>query len=320
MPENLPEDDSIAFATEVCWQYYVNGMTQAEVAEALNTTRLRVNQAIQRAKSLGIVKIQIESPYVPRVELQESVRNHLNINRVVIAPARRNPYNYHNAVGAALAGLISERMRARAWKSVGVSWGATLDQAIQRLPRQSHPHLEIISVLGGTAQGNSFNTFGIASGLAERLGANYSLLIAPAYLSEGVDRNAFLSQDIFAAHFQKFAKLDAVILTASDVSPLSFLVINGLPGDVTPESLAAKGAIGDVLGQYLDSEGRTINQSLDNRRIGIDLESVERIPEKILAAAGEHKVPIIRAASKRGLVDTLVTDDLTAELLVKTAE
>ena len=39
------QDESDAFATEVCWHYYVNGMTQAEIAKFLDTTRLRVGES-----------------------------------------------------------------------------------------------------------------------------------------------------------------------------------------------------------------------------------------------------------------------------------
>ena len=60
-------DDSDAFVSEVCWHYYVNEMTQAQVASLLGVTRLRVNQAIQKAKALGMVKVQIESPFLARV-------------------------------------------------------------------------------------------------------------------------------------------------------------------------------------------------------------------------------------------------------------
>ena len=37
---------------------------------------------------------------------------------------------------------------------------------------------------------------------------------------------------------------------------------------------------------------------------------------KSVSAAGPHKVDIIRAACCRGLIDTLITDDVTAELLL----
>lgn len=310
-------DDGEAFAVEVCWHYYVNGMTQAEIASQLDATRLRVNQAIQRAKQLGIVRVEIDSPFVARFELQEAVRRELGLRRVIVAPTRRDPYDYHGAVGAALATFLTENLRNKRWSSIGVSWGMTLEQTVRKLPQQSYPELEIVSMMGGTMKGASFNSFSVASGFAGALGANYALLAAPIFLSEGVDRDKFLAQDNFMQHFDKFSRLDAAILTASDVSQRSFLVANGMPHESTAGELIAAGAIGDVLGRFLDRDGHAVDHPLSGRTVGVDIDMLKAVPEKILAAAGPHKVEIIRAASKRGLVDTLVTDDVTAELLIR---
>lgn len=312
-----PIEDSDAFVAEVCWHYYVNGKTQAEVAKTLSVTRLRVNQAIQRAKSSGMVNILIDSPFLARAALQGEIEAAYGINRALVAPADREKYNFHASVGSALASHLTERLRSAPWRSVGVSWGSTLDTAIQGLQRQSHPMMEIVSVLGGTSHGSTFNSFGIASGLAEVLGAEYSLLTAPIYLSEGIDRELFLSQPVLREHIEKFDTLDAVILTCSNVSRKSFLVTHGLPDEITAESLIEAGAIGDVLGHFLDADGQSVSPEIDARTIGMPLELVRTVPEKILAAAGPHKVQIIKAAIKRDLVNTLVTDDVTAELLLE---
>jgi len=314
-----PIEDSDAFVTEVCWHYYIGEMTQAEIAELMNVTRLRVNRAIQRAKSMGMVKVQIESPFLQRVEHQEALKRAFGLSRAVVCPANKVSYDFHKTVGATLAELLTERLATGGWSSFGVSWGLTLDAAIRKLPRQSHPDLEVVSILGGTAKGSTFNSFGIASGFAASLGAHYSLLAAPIYLSEGIDRDLFLSQCALKTHFEKFTNLDAVILTCSNVSEKSFLVEHGLPQEVTPESLVADGAIGDVLGHFLDHEGTSVSESVENRTIGMSIEQLLQVPEKIMAAAGPHKVDIIKAACRRGLVDTLVTDDVTAALLLEDA-
>lgn len=315
-----PIEDGEAFVTEVCWHYFVNEMTQAEIARMLDVTRLRVNQAIQRAKALGIVKIQIESPFLARTQLQHELKNALGIERAVVNPANKDDYDYHRPVGAALATHLTERLRAASWTSFGVSWGLTLNWAIRKLQRQSHPELEVVSILGGTAQGSTFNSFGIASGFADILGADYSILTAPIYLSEGIDRALFLSQDTLQEHFHKFETLNAVLLTCSNVSHKSFLVSNGLPRELTPEALIEAGAVGDVLGHFLDQDGNAVSKEVDDRTIGMPLERVRAVPEKIMAAAGRHKTAIIRAACRRGLVNTLVTDDVTAELLLENQE
>ena len=316
MPREALED-SEAFVSEVCWHYYVNEMTQAEIAQALGVTRLRVNQAIQKAKSLGMVKVRIESPFLSRIELQERLRKGLGIQKALVTPANRDAYNYHVPVGAALASYLIASLKSNDWKRIGVSWGMTLQSAIDRLPRQEQPELEIVSMIGGTFTGASFNSFGIASGFAERLGAKYSLVAAPIYLSGEFDRDLFLSQGPFREHFRKCRDLDAALLVAGDISSRSYLISTGLPSEVRPEELASAGAVGDVLGRFLDRDGRDVPHELNDRTIGVELETLQAVPEKILAAAGPHKVGIIGAAARRGLVDTLITDDLTAELLLK---
>lgn len=309
-------DDSDAFISEVCWHYYVNEMTQAQVASLLGVTRLRVNQAIQKAKALGMVKVQIESPFLVRLELQERLQAELGISKVLVAPARRDDYDYHVPVGAALADLMTERLRTGEWRRVGVSWGVTLQSAIDRLPRLSCPDLEIVSMIGGTTVGASFNAFGIASGFAERLSARYSLFAAPIFLSEGVTRDVFLRQQSFSEHMRKCEQIDAAVMVVGDISPRSYLVSTGLPPEIQPSTLIEAGAVGDLLGHFLDRDGVDVCPELAERTIGVDLETVALVPEKILAGAGPHKVPIIRAVARRGLVDTLVTDDVTGELLL----
>ena len=315
MPQTA-QDENEAFVTEVCWHYYVNGRTQAEVADTLGVTRLRVNQAMQKARSLGVVKIQIESPFVTRIELQDELMSVFGLEKVLVAPADRRAYSHHLPVGAALANYLVNNPAAASWRSIGVSWGMTLQSAIRWLPQQSRPEIEIVSMIGGNTTGASFNSFGIASGFAERFGSKYSVIAAPIYLSKDVDRQAFLSQEIFIEHFRKCENLDAAILVAGDVSTRSFLVATGLPREVPPAELIAAGAVGDILGRFLDKDGNEISHPLNARTIGVELEKLHAIPRKILAAAGRHKVDIIRAALKRGFVDTLITDDVTAELLL----
>ena len=271
---------------------------------------------MQKARSLGVVKIQIESPFLARVELQEALRSRFGLEKALVAPANREAYDYHVPVGAALASYMVSSPGAASWKSIGVSWGMTLQSAICRLPQQSRPEIEIVSMIGGNTTGAAFNSFGIASGFAERFSSKYSVIAAPIYLSPDVDRQAFLSQEILAEHLRKCETLDAAILVAGDVSSRSYLVSTGVPRDVSPEELSAAGAVGDILGRFLDIDGNEIPHPLNARTIGMELEKLHAIPEKILAAAGRHKVRIIRAALKRGFVDTLITDDVTAELLI----
>jgi len=189
--------DGEDFITEVCWRYYINGQTQGDVARAMGATRLRVNQAIQKAKQLGIVNIQIESPFVTQMELQQRLEDELGVSKALVVPGDSENNDYHTSVGAALAHFLSTTVKNEGWKKIGVSSGVTLQRTVERLPKQVLQDVEILAMLGGAAVGSSFDAFSIASGFAGRFGAKYSHLVAPVYLPENVDRDAFLDQGIY---------------------------------------------------------------------------------------------------------------------------
>lgn len=79
-------------------------------------------------------------------------------------------------------------------------------------------------------------------------------------------------------------------------------------------------AEGDMLGYFIDADGRLIDHPINRRVIGIDPAELGAIPNVILAAGGQHKVKVIAAALKTGLVDALVSDQRTAESVLAAEE
>lgn len=311
-----PQEDSEAFIAEVCWHYYINGKTQADVARGMGVTRLRINQAIQKAKALGMVHIKIESPFISRIELQQQLEEQFNITKALVVPAEREQLDFHGPVGTGLAHYLTDVLPDSGWKSIGVSWGVSLESAITRLSYQPCDDLEILALMGGSTAGSSFNSFSIVSGFANKFDASYSHLVAPIYLPDDTNRDKFLSQDIYTEHMEKCSAVDAALLAVGDVSDLSYMIRYCLPSNVTTQELREAGAVGDLLGRFIGADGHEIDHPINSRIAGVDLNSLTNVPNKILTAAGSHKVAVISAVLNRGLVDTLVTDEITAELLL----
>ena len=110
----------------------------------------------------------------------------------------------------------------------------------------------------------------------------------------------------------------AVGLATGDLSS-SLLVRDAIPSDVSAAELIALGGVGDIMGYILNAEGALIDHPINSRVIGLSLDELNKIDNVILAAGGLKKVPVIAAALKRGLIDTLVTDENTATALLETA-
>ena len=81
--------------------------------------------------------------------------------------------------------------------------------------------------------------------------------------------------------------------------------------------LVAKGAIGDICLQFFNQNGERIEDPIHNRIIGLELSQIKRISRVIGVAGGEEKWIAIRAASRAKLINVLVTDDRTAEMLLR---
>ena len=105
-------------------------------------------------------------------------------------------------------------------------------------------------------------------------------------------------------------------MAVGDLSDRSLLMRDGLPSDVTIDQLRAAGGVGDVLGTVIDAEGRPVDHPINERIVGMGFADLARIPDVIAAAGGAHKVPVIRALLRHGVVDTFVTDEGTARTLL----
>jgi len=220
-------------------------------------------------------------------------------------------------VGAALGNLLSEVLAEPAVRLFGMSWGGTLNIATRFVAPTARPDLEVISVMGGLTRGSDLNSFEITMRLADLFGAQHSYFTAPLYAGSRESRDTIMQLDVFGEVLEKLRGVDAMAMAAGDISKASLLMRDGLPGDVTMQDLLALGAVGDALGVVVDAEGRPINHPINERVIGIGLDDLTAIPNVILAAGGPRKVAIVRAILKRGVVNTLVTDEMTARSLLE---
>lgn len=312
-------DDSEEFLTRLAWLYFVAGMTQSEVAAELGITRLRVNKGLAAARQRGLVRIELASPFAPGIALESRLVERFGLRAAHVGIADRTTYDPHAAVGAALAYFLEDGLNRDLWRSIGVSWGKTLENALRGIRPRSLPDLEIISMIGGTMIGKSFNSFGVAANMAARLGASHSVLAAPIYFETREMTQAVLASRAFRTQLEKAQKVDVAILVTGDLTQKSYLVRYGLPDGVLPASLAEKGAVGDVLGQFFDAQGRLIDHPINDCVVGVPVSALRGMQHVVLAAAGLHKVEIILAQLRAGYIHTLITDDVTAELVLRAA-
>ena len=313
MPER---DGDELFLTTVAWLYYVEGLTQSEVADRIRATRIRVNKALGEARRRGLVRIEVVSASVMCLDLRARIKERFNLKDAMVAPSPSSPGTAQMSVGAALGHYLNTLFLDHKTNRLAVSWGETLAFASRAILPVNRPGLEVISMMGGLTSGTAINSFEITSSIAKALGARYSFLAAPVYAGSRETRDEILGIDVFRDVLAQILRVDAASVSAGDMTTRSLLIRDGLPEDIRVEDLIGAGAVGDILGVFLDADGHPIDHPINGRAVGVSIEQLRRMTNVILGAGGVHKWPIITAALATGAFDVLVTDAATASVLL----
>ena len=77
------------------------------------------------------------------------------------------------------------------------------------------------------------------------------------------------------------------------------------------------GVVGDIASNYFKLDGTPYKDEFLDRIITIKIEDLQKIPIRIGIAGGSAKVNAIKGALNSNLINFLVTDNLTAKLIVK---
>jgi DNA-binding transcriptional regulator LsrR (DeoR family) len=300
-------------STRVAWLYYMENLTQAEIADRLGLTRARVNRMLSEARESGLVRITLNSEFASCVALEQRLKERCGLADAVVIPTPENPDQMLGLLGMAAGDYLARYLEENRIKTIGIGWGATLRETIRHVPASRHPDLWVTSMMGGLPQGLELNTFEIAGELARRLQAHCTYLAAPIYAASARSRDTILAQEVFHEVIERFATIELALLSLGDLSPRSLLIRNGLPRDVPVDELRGKGAVGDVLGQFLDQRGRPIAHGINRRAIALPLADLAKLRTVMLIAGGTNKTRIIAAALLGRVGNVLVSDEKTVE-------
>ncbi|MEO0944599.1 MAG: sigma factor-like helix-turn-helix DNA-binding protein, partial [Pseudomonadota bacterium] len=90
MPEDLPprrdQDPTTQLRVRAAWLYFIEGLTQAEIAQKLEVSRIAVTRMISEARRRGEVVIRIKSDLAPLTELQQALEDRFDLKQAIVAP------------------------------------------------------------------------------------------------------------------------------------------------------------------------------------------------------------------------------------------
>ena len=303
--------DTEQLYARVAWLYHKEDLTQGEIADLLGLTRLRVNKMLGECRSRGIVQVTLNTRFESCVMLERQLIREFGLTDAVVIPTPRDPERIPRLVGQAAGQFLVHFLRRHGISAIGVGWGATLREGIRAIEGSDLEGASVVSLMGGLTRGFELNTFEIATELARKLHASCSYLAAPIYAGSRESRDTIVAQTVFAEVMERMRSVEIAILGSGDLSSRSLLIRHGRPEDVTVESLVAAGAVGDLLGQFIDRTGVPVDHELNQRVVALPLATLREIPTVVLASGGVNKAEVIGAALRGGLVRVVVSDEAT---------
>ena len=309
-------DEDEQLRVRVAWLYFMEGLTQGDIAAKLGITRLRANRLLGEARTSGLVSIQVNSRLAPCVELERQLVGESGLKDAIVVPTPGDVDQIAPVLGRATAEFLGRHLGEVRVRGLGIGWGATLRETIRNFSSASYPELAINSMMGGLTHGLELNTFDIASELARRINGQCNYLAAPIYAGSPRSRDTILAQDVFREAFQRVATSDVALLSVGDLSRRSLLIRYGLPRDVTVESLRTAGAVGDIMGTFLDQRGEPVRHALNKRVIAPPVAMLRDIATVVVASGGLNKTPVLAAVLRARLCSVLVVDEAAARAVL----
>lgn len=308
-------DPGQALRIRAAWIYYVEGLTQNEVAAALGINRVMVTRLLSEARRRSEVVIRIASDLAELTGLERRLEERFGLDRAIVAPFANPDGDPTKVIAAAAGAYISGMMTNQ--MTVGVGWGRTLHATLPFIEGKPLERVRVISLLGGIAQAKRFNPAEFAWQFAELYQAEGFLVPAPALVDSPGTRHALLEHCGLDQVLQMAETCDAAILSCGGISLLTTSYRLGHVAEAERQSLIAAGAVGDILYNFIDAQGRLVDHPVNARAVSLGLDRLARIRRKVLISGGPEKRLVMRASLVALRPTTLVTDEQTALRLLE---
>jgi len=287
--------------------HYQADMAQVDIARKLGVSTATVSRLLQKARAVGIVRIEVldlASPEEVTLELTEALG--LKRAAVIDTPAT----GVLGALAAPLGSLLKEEGLGTG-AVLGIGWGrAVREVLIAGLPRI--PGVLAVPLNGGMQQAAvHFQINEFVRQAAEQLGGTPHFLHAP-YLSSVELREAFLSDPSVRETTGLWDRMDCAIVGI------------GLPHAINPPEASAAtlneqalGSVaGDVIRHYVDVEGTILKWDGEERMLAASPDQLRRTPLSIGVAATVEKAAGIIGAVRSGMINAVATDTATAQAIL----
>ena len=305
--------ESVRLMNTILTLYYMEELTQADIAHRLSLSTAKVNRLLQQARELGYVNISIRTPFQQLFELEARLEAVFGLQEAIVIPAVGDTSrSLLNALGTVAAYFLLERLRDG--DVLAITPGTTVQAVVQSIETTRPYQVEVVPILGAIQGQIESDMNYLATNLAERLGGKSYQLHAPAFVETRehgeVLRSMAPVKDILDIARQANIALLGIGTVDAEVS--RFVQFTALSAEDLKHIANDCGGVGEISAHVYDIEGRPCDAEYADRVIGLTLAEVQKIPFRIGVAASAAKALPIYGALRGGYLHALITDEAAA--------
>ena len=303
----------------VAWFYYKDELTQDEIARRLSVSRASVGRMLDRARKVGLVSINLNADHLDAFEVSSELRRTFDLTEALVVPDHvKEPADHHllNArLGLGGAQFMSTHLRPGG--SLGVGWGETVSRVIASTNFGAVGPVHMVTLTGGVDGYLQTILSSKGEGSAEPEATTATIIPTPIVASTPRLAAALKAEPAIQQVLTQACGVDQAIVGVGTPAADATIVQMGYLAADDVRQLRDRGVVGDILGQFFDSDGQVVSLPIHDRRIGIELSELASIPKVVGVAGGLHKAEAILGALRGGFLDVLVTNELVALRLLE---
>ncbi len=295
--------------------YYLDGLTQAEIASRLGVSRPTAGRLIARAKAKGLVRIEVVVPPDLRDDLhadeERELEHRYGLTEAVVAghgidvgaPGRPAAFA---SVGRAAAALLMRRLSPT--DVLGFTWGPEQVAVATELAPGVASCQTVVQLDGAmsTAAYQTGTEF-ILGRCADMLRADTIRLPAPLYADPSTVAS-MRSDSLISRTLEAGRRADTMLFGVGAVSTSTTLFEGSFLDTRMLDELISLGAVGEIGGRFFDGKGAPVDTELQQRAVSVALEDIRSCKKTILISSGATKYDATLGALRGKLARLLVCD------------
>jgi DNA-binding transcriptional regulator LsrR (DeoR family) len=315
-------------AARAAWLYYIGGRTQDEIANVLGLSRQAVQRLISLAVSEKLIKFRLDHPIAACVALGEALTARFGLMACEVVPLDGSDPDSLGSLAVAAAAMLERWLMQRAPHVLALGTGRTLRAVAAELPPMQAPQHKVLSLCGTTAVDGRAGLLEPVIRVAERTGAQCYPMPSPVIAATPEECRLTRSQRSWRTLAALLAEARCVMVGFGQIGWRCPLHADGFVTDRELTEIIEAGGVGEIAGWPFDADGRPIATSLHDRINGLSVgglspgrEDPQGPPGRAVVGVGggPRKRAAIAAALRGGLVNCLITDELTAQTLLEPA-